>query len=266
MGQKVNPIALRLGYIRGWESNWFGGKDFASKLIEDEKIRDYIDKRLDFKAGVAKVTIERSLNRVTLSIHTVKPGIIIGRQGAEVDKIKAELKRLTNKEIQINIVEIKADEAKLNARLLALTIANKIEGRGSYKRAIKSTLEEAVRINCKGIKIQISGRLGGAEMARTEIFKEGSIPLHTMRADIDYAFVEANTVYGKIGIKLWVFKGEIYERKDLYAHFGRKKRDDSRPKDNKNRERDGKKTNRKRNPNQRRRQTNRQSKPKKSQS
>lgn len=262
MGQKVNPIALRLGYIRGWESNWFGGKDFASKLIEDEKIRNYIDKRLDFKAGVAKVTIERSLNRVVLSIHTIKPGIVIGRQGAEVDKIKGEIKRLTNKEVQINIIELRGEQAKTNARLLALNIANKIEGRGSYKKVIKTTLADAARNNCKGIKVQIAGRLGGAEMARTENFKEGSIPLHTIRADIDYAVVEANTVYGKIGIKLWVFKGEVYEKKDLYGHFSKKKRDDSKFKDNKNK--DNKKPTRKRNPNQRRQQSSRKSKPKNS--
>jgi len=212
MGQKTNPIANRLGIIRGWDSNWFGGTNFEPKLIEDDKIRKYLNARLS-KAGISKVVIERTLKLVTVTIHTARPGIIIGKGGQEVDKLKEELKKITKKEIQINISEIKRPE--LDAVIVSNTVASQIEGRISYRRAIKTSIASAMRIGAEGIKIMISGRLGGAEMARREQYKEGRIPLHTYRADIDYATAEAHTTYGRIGIKVWICKGEIYGRPDL---------------------------------------------------
>ncbi len=212
MGQKTNPIANRLGIIRGWDSNWYGGKNFAPKLVEDDKIRKYLNARLS-KAGIAKIVIERTLKLVTVTIHTARPGIIIGKGGQEVDKLKEELKKITKKEIQINISEIKRPE--LDAVIVANTIASQIEGRISFRRAIKTSIASAMRIGAEGIKVLISGRLGGAEMARREQYKEGRIPLHTFRADIDYATAEAHTTYGRIGIKVWICKGEIYGRPDL---------------------------------------------------
>ncbi|MFH1297427.1 MAG: 30S ribosomal protein S3 [Bacteroidota bacterium] len=212
MGQKTNPIANRLGIIRGWDSNWYGGKNFEPKLIEDEKIRKYLNARLS-KAGISKIVIERTLKLVTVTIHTARPGIIIGKGGQEVDKLKEELKKITSKEIQINISEIKRPE--LDAVIVANTVANQIEGRISYRRAIKTAIASAIRIGAEGIKIGIAGRLGGAEMARREQYKEGRIPLHTFRADIDYATCEAHTTYGRIGVKVWICKGEIYGRPDL---------------------------------------------------
>ena len=212
MGQKTNPIGLRLGIIKGWDSNWFGGKNFEQKLIEDDKIRKYLNTRLS-KAGISKIIIERTLKLVTVTIFTARPGIIIGKGGQEVDKLKEELKKLTKKEIQINISEIKRPE--LDAVIVANTIAKQIEGRISYRRAIKTAIASTMRIGAKGIKVLISGRLGGAEMARGEIYKEGSIPLHTLRADIDYALVEAHTTYGRIGVKVWICKGEIYGKPEL---------------------------------------------------
>ena len=212
MGQKTNPIANRLGIIRGWDSNWYGGKNFSPKLIEDDQIRKYLNARLS-KAGISKIVIERTLKLVTVTIHTARPGIIIGKGGTEVDKLKEELKKITKKEIQINISEIKRPE--LDAVIVANTVANQIEGRISYRRAIKTSIASAIRMGAEGIKILISGRVGGAEMARREQHKEGRIPLHTFRADIDYATAEAHTTYGRIGIKVWVCKGEIYGRPDL---------------------------------------------------
>jgi len=212
MGQKTNPIANRLGIIRGWDSNWYGGKNFEPKLIEDEKIRKYLHARLS-KAGISKIVIERTLKLVTVTIHTARPGIIIGKGGQEVDKLKEELKKITNKEIQINISEIKRPE--LDSVIVANTIASQIEGRISYRRAIKTAISSAIRIGAEGIKVGISGRLGGAEMARREQYKEGRIPLHTFRADIDYATSEAHTTYGRIGVKVWICKGEIYGRPEL---------------------------------------------------
>jgi small subunit ribosomal protein S3 len=212
MGQKTNPIGNRLGIIRGWDSNWFGGKNFASKLIEDEKIRRYLNARLS-KAGISKTIIERTLKLVTVTINTARPGIIIGKAGQEVDKLKEELKKLTNKEVQINISEIKRPE--LDAVIVGNTVAKQIEGRISYRRAIKTAIASSMRIGAEGIKIMISGRLGGAEMARSEQYKEGRIPLHTLRADIDYATAEAHTTYGRIGIKVWICKGEVYEKREL---------------------------------------------------
>ena len=212
MGQKTNPIANRLGIIRGWDSNWYGGKNFEPKLIEDEKIRRYLHARLA-KAGISKIVIERTLKLVTVTIHTARPGIIIGKGGQEVDKLKEELKKITGKEIQINISEIKRPE--LDAMIVANTVANQIEGRISYRRAIKTAIASAMRIGAEGIKIAIAGRLGGAEMARNEQYKEGRIPLHTFRADIDYATCEAHTTYGRIGVKVWICKGEIYGKPEL---------------------------------------------------
>ncbi|TAF64548.1 MAG: 30S ribosomal protein S3 [Cytophagales bacterium] len=212
MGQKVNPIGLRLGIIKGWDSNWYGGKDFSEKLLEDVKIRNYVQARIP-KGGISKIIIERTLKRIILTIQTARPGVVIGKGGNEVDNIREELKKLTNKDVQINIFEIKRAEA--DAVLVAETIAQQIEARVSYRRAMKQAISNALRVGAQGIKVKISGRLGGAEMARTEQYKEGRIPLHTLRADIDYAVGEANTTYGKIGIKVWIFKREVYEKPDL---------------------------------------------------
>ncbi|OZI05625.1 30S ribosomal protein S3 [Siphonobacter sp. BAB-5385] len=212
MGQKVNPVGLRLGIVRGWESNWYGGKNFAEKLVEDETIRKYIAARIP-KGAISKVIIERTLKRVTLTINTARPGVVIGKGGNEVDKIKEELKKLTGKDVQINIFEIKRPE--VDAKLVGETIAQQLEARISFRRAMKQAIASAMRVGAQGIKVRLSGRLGGAEMARTEEYKEGRVPLHTLRADIDYAISEAQTVYGKIGIKIWVFKGEVYGKRDL---------------------------------------------------
>ncbi|MEI8202092.1 MAG: 30S ribosomal protein S3 [Bacteroidota bacterium] len=212
MGQKVNPIGIRLGIIRGWDSNWFGGKKFDNKLVEDNKIRKYLNARLQ-KAGISKILIERTLKLVTVTINTARPGLIIGKGGQEVDKLKEELKKLTKKEVQINISEIKRPE--LDAFIVASTIAKQIEGRISFRRALKTSIASTMRIGAEGIKVMISGRLGGAEMARSEQFKEGRTPLHTLRADIDYALAEAHTTYGRIGIKVWICKGIVYGKREL---------------------------------------------------
>ena len=221
MGQKTNPIGFRLGIIRGWDSNWYGGKNYEQKLVEDDKIRKYLNARLA-KAGVSRILIERTLKLVTVTIFTARPGIIIGKGGQEVDKLKEELKKLTGKEIQINISEIKRPE--LDAVIVANSIARQIEGRISFRRAIKTAIASTMRIGAEGVKVLISGRLGGAEMARGEIYKEGRIPLHTLRADIDYALAEAHTTYGRIGIKVWICKGEIYGKPDLSPVIADKKR------------------------------------------
>lgn len=212
MGQKTNPIGFRLGVIKGWDSNWYGGKSFTAKLVEDDKIRKYLYVRLA-KASVSKIYIERTLKLITVTINTARPGIIIGKQGSEVDKLKEELKKLTGKEIQINISEIKRPE--MDARLVAQSVAQQIEGRVSHRRAIKMAIQSTMRVGAQGIKILVSGRIGGAEMARSEMYKEGRIPLHTIRADIDYSLIEAHTTYGLLGVKVWIFKGEIYGRPDL---------------------------------------------------
>lgn len=212
MGQKTNPIGFRLGIIKGWDSNWYGGKKFDARLVEDDKIRKYLSARLS-KASVAKIYIERTLKLITVTINTARPGIIIGKQGSEVDKLKEELKKLTGKEIQINISEVKRPE--LDAFLVAQSIAQQIEGRVSYRRAIKMAIASSMRVGAEGIKVLVSGRVGGAEMARSEMFKEGRIPLHTIRADIDYALVAAQTTYGLLGVKVWIFKGEVYGKRDL---------------------------------------------------
>ena len=212
MGQKTNPIANRLGIIRGWESNWYGGKDAASKMAEDEKIRAYIEKKIA-KAGIAKVIIERTLKRVTVTIHTSKPGIVIGKGGQDVELLKKDLDKLTGKEIQINIIEVKNPE--LDANIVGENICKQIEARVAYKRAIKMALAATMRAGAEGIKVRASGRLGGVEMARTEEFKLGRTPLHTFRADIDYTWKEALTIYGKIGVKVWICRGEFLGKADL---------------------------------------------------
>jgi small subunit ribosomal protein S3 len=217
MGQKVNPISARLGIIRGWDSNWFGGKDFAEKLVEDEKIREYLNARIN-KGGIARVVIERTLKRVTITIHTSRPGIIIGKGGGEVDRIKEELKKFTGKEIAINIAEIRRPE--LDANIVAETICKQIEARISYKRATKMSIASTMRMGAEGIKVRLGGRLAGAEIARREEYKEGRTPLHTFRADIDYAWKEAQTVYGKIGVKVWICRGEVFGKRDLTPNLG----------------------------------------------
>ena len=221
MGQKTNPIGNRLGYIRGWDSNWYGGRNYGDKIAEDSKIRQYIGVRLA-KASVAKVVIERTLKMITITIHTARPGIIIGKGGSEVDKLREELKKITKKEVQINIFEVKRPE--LDARLVAASIARQIEGRISFRRAIKMAIAGTMRMGAEGIKVKISGRLNGAEMARSEMFKDGRTPLHTFRADIDYALEEAHTTYGRIGIKVWICKGEVYGKRDLSPNLGQTKK------------------------------------------
>jgi small subunit ribosomal protein S3 len=212
MGQKTNPIGLRLGIIKGWDSNWYGGKKYEAKLVEDDKIRKYLNARLA-KAGVSKIIIERTLKLITVTINTARPGIIIGKGGQEVDKLKEELRKITQKEVQINISEIKRPE--LDAVLVGTTVAKQIEGRISFRRAVKTAVAATMRLGAEGIKVTVSGRLGGAEMARTETYKEGRVPLHTLRADIDYAHVEAHTTYGRLGVKVWICKGEVFGKRDL---------------------------------------------------
>ena len=217
MGQKTNPIGNRLGIIRGWESNWFGGKNFGDKVVEDEKIRNYLGARIR-KGGIARIIIERTLKRITVTIHTSRPGIIIGKGGAEVDRIREELKKLTGQDVQINIVEIRKPE--LDAAIVGESIAKQIEARINYRRAIKMAIQSTMRVGAEGIKVRISGRLNGAEMARSEEYKEGRTPLHTFRADIDYALTEAQTIYGKIGVKVWICRGEVLGKRDLSPNVG----------------------------------------------
>ena len=218
MGQKTNPIGNRLGIIRGWDSMWYGEKrDFGKKLVEDHKIRTYLNARIN-KGGISRIVIERTLGKLIVTIHTSKPGIIIGKGGTEVDRIKEELKKLTGKDdVQINIMEIRRPE--LDAMIVGETIARQIESRVSYKRAIKMAISTAMRMGAEGIKIKIGGRIGGAEIARSEEFKQGRTPLHTFRMDIDYASIFAQTVYGKIGLKVWVCKGEVLGKRDLNPNF-----------------------------------------------
>lgn len=217
MGQKTNPIGNRLGFIRGWDSNWYGGRDYGDKIAEDDKIRKYLYARLS-KASVSRIIIERTLKLITITITTSRPGIIIGKGGQEVDKLKEELKKLTKKEVQINIFEIKRPE--LDAKLVADSVARQIEGRISFRRAVKMAIAASMRMGAEGIKILVSGRLNGAEMARSEMYKDGRTPLHTFRADIDYALSEAHTTYGRIGVKVWIMKGEVYGKRDLSNLLG----------------------------------------------
>ena len=211
MGQKTNPISNRIGITRGWDSNWCGG-NYAEKIAEDYEIRKYLGNRLA-KAGLSRIVIERTLKLITVTIYAARPGFIIGKGGTEVDKLKEELKKVTSKEVQINIYEVKRPE--VDARFVSDSIARQIEGRVSYRRAIKMAIANAMRVGAEGIKVQISGRVGGAEMARSEMFKEGRTPLHTFRADIDYALAIANTKVGCLGIKVWICNGEKYGRQDL---------------------------------------------------
>lgn len=216
MGQKVNPISNRLGIIRGWDSNWFGGANYGDTLVEDDKIRKYLNERLA-KASVARIVIERTLKLVTITICTARPGIIIGKAGADVEALKQELIKLTGKDVQINIHEVKRPE--LDAQLVAANIAHQIEGKVAYRRAVKMAIQNTMRMGAEGIKVQVKGRLNGAEMRRSEMFKEGRTPLHTLRADIDYALVPALTKVGLIGVKVWICRGEVYGKKDLAPNF-----------------------------------------------
>ena len=208
MGQKVNPHGLRVGVIKDWNSRWYADADFADNLIEDHKIRTYLKKRL-YSAGVSKIEIERASDRVKVIVYTAKPGVVIGRQGSEIEKVKAELKQFTNKKLLIDIKEVKMPEC--DAQLVAENIAAQLENRISFRRAMKSSMQKTMRSSggVKGIKTSVSGRLGGADMARTEFYSEGTIPLQTLRADIDYGFAEANTTYGKVGVKTWIYHGEV---------------------------------------------------------
>jgi small subunit ribosomal protein S3 len=239
MGQKTNPIGNRLGYIQGWESNWYGGNDYKDKIVEDDQIRKYLFARLA-KASIAKIIIERTLKLITVTINTARPGVIIGKGGQEVDKLKEELKKITKKEIQINIFEVKRPE--LDARLVADGIARQLEARISFRRAIKMAIASTMRMSAEGIKIKISGRLNGAEMARSEMYKEGRIPLSTFRADIDYSLAEAHTTYGRMGIKVWIMKGEVYGKRDLSPLVGMDKQK-SKPSGSSAPKRDGNKPN-----------------------
>jgi len=206
LGQKTNPIGLRVGIIRGWESNWYEGKSYAEKLKEDNQIRSYIRKRLT-KAGVSRIVIDRTSKNIILTLHTSRPGVVIGKSGKEITQLEQELKKLTNKEVKVQINEIKRPE--LDAYLVAENIASQLKGRISFRRAMKQAITAAMRMGAEGIKVMCSGRLGGAEMARSEQYKDGRIPLHTLRADIDYASVPAHTIYGTIGVKVWICRGEI---------------------------------------------------------
>ena len=218
MGQKVNPIANRLGIIRGWDSNWFGGKDFSEKLVEDAKIRKYLNVRLA-KASISKIIIERTLKLVTVTIATGPPRYhASARAGQEVDKLKEELKKLTGKEVQINIFEVKRPE--VDAVIVGQNIARQLEGRVSFRRAVKTAIASTMRMGAEGIKVQVSGRVGGAEMARSETMKEGRIPLHTFRADIDYCLTEALTKVGILGVKVWICQGTVYGKRDLFEIAG----------------------------------------------
>lgn len=216
MGQKINPISNRLGYIRGWDSNWYGGNNYGEKLLEDYRLRRYLNVRLA-KASVSRIVIERALKLVTITICTARPGVIIGKGGQEVDTLKEELKKITNKDVQINIFEVRKPD--IDAAIVADNIARQLEGKIAYRRAVKMAIASAMRAGAEGIKVQVSGRLNGAEIARSEMYKEGRTPLHTLRADIDYARAEALTKVGILGIKVWICKGEVYGKRDLAPNF-----------------------------------------------
>ena len=217
MGQKAHPIGQRLGFIKGWDSNWYGGNNYGDKLVEDDKIRSYLMARLK-KASVARIVIERTLKLVTVTINTARPGVIIGKGGTEVDKLREELRKFTGKDVQLNIFEIKRPE--LDARLVADSIARQLEGRISFRRAMKMSVASTMRMGAEGIKVQVSGRLNGAEIARTEKYREGRVPLHTLRADIDFAITEAHTKMGRIGVKCWICRGEVFGKRDLSPNVG----------------------------------------------
>jgi len=206
LGQKIHPHGLRVGIIKDWDSRWFSNKDFADQLLEDFKIREYIKKKL-FAAGISKIEIERAAKRIRLTINTAKPGMVIGKGGSGVDELKTELEQMTDKQVSINVIEIKNPD--IDAQLVAENIASQLERRISFRRAMKQSISRALRSGAKGIKTMVSGRLGGAEIARSEMYHEGTIPLQTLRADIDYGFAEAHTTYGRIGVKVWIYKGEV---------------------------------------------------------
>lgn len=218
MGQKVNPIGMRIGIILDWESKWYADKDYAVLLHEDLKVREYIAKRLS-DASVSKVEIERAANRINISVHTAKPGMVIGKGGTEVEALRKALNQLTNKRVHINIIEIK--RADLDAKLVAENIARQLENRVSFRRAQKQAIQRTMRAGAKGIKTQVSGRLGGADIARAEHYSEGTVPLHTLRADIDYAHAEADTTYGKLGVKVWIYRGEVLPTKKKSEEGGK---------------------------------------------
>jgi small subunit ribosomal protein S3 len=218
VGQKVHPVGLRVGVIRDWESKWYADKDYANLLHEDLKVREYIAKRL-VDASVSKVEIERAANRINITIHTAKPGMVIGKGGTEVEALRKALNELTSKRVHINIVEIK--RADLDAKLVAENIARQLENRVSFRRAQKQSIQRAMRAGAKGIKTQVSGRLGGADIARAEHYSEGTVPLHTLRADIDYAHAEADTTYGKLGVKVWIYRGEVLPAKKKSEEGGK---------------------------------------------
>ncbi|MBR0147694.1 MAG: 30S ribosomal protein S3 [Lachnospiraceae bacterium] len=218
MGQKVNPHGLRVGIIKNWDSRWYADKEFADNLVEDYKIREFLKKKL-YSAGISKIEIERTSDRVKLTIFTAKPGIVIGKGGQEIENTKKELTKYTKKKLIVDIKEIKRPDR--DARLVAESIAQQLEGRVSFRRAMKSTMSRSMKAGAKGIKTQCSGRLGGADMARTETYNEGTIPLQTLRADIDYGFAEASTTYGKVGVKVWIYKDEILpSKKESYSREG----------------------------------------------
>lgn len=248
MGQKINPISNRLGIIRGWDSNWYGGNNFGDTILEDSKIRKYLETRLA-KASVSRIVIERTLKFITITVCSSHPGVIIGKGGQEVDKLKEELKKITDKDVQINIFEVRRPD--LDAVIVGKSIARQIEGMVAYRRAIKMAIANAMRAGAEGIKIQISGRLNGAEMSRKEMFKEGRTPLHTFRADIDYCQTEALTKVGLLGIKVWICRGEVYGKKDLAPNFTQPNERGGRPGFGGNRRSGGDR------PNRRRRQANR---------
>lgn len=210
MGQKVNPHGLRVGVINDWDSRWYAGADFADNLVEDYKIRTYLKKKL-YSAGISKIEIERASDRLKIIIFTAKPGVVIGRAGAEIENLKAEIQKYTDKKLNLEIKEIKKPD--LNAQLVAENIATQLENRISFRRAMKSTMARTMKSGAKGIKAAVAGRLGGADMARTEFYSEGTIPLQTLRADIDYGFAEATTTYGKTGVKVWIYHGEVLPTK-----------------------------------------------------
>ena len=213
MGQKVNPHGLRVGIIKDWDSRWFAEpEDFADSLVEDYKIREFLKKKL-YHAGVSKIEIERTSDRVKVIVYTAKPGVVIGKGGAEIEKLKVELAKYSEKKILVDIKEVKRPDS--DAQLVAENIAQQLENRISFRRAMKSCMGRAMKAGAKGIKTACSGRLGGADMARTEFYSEGNIPLQTLRADIDYGFAEANTTYGKIGVKVWIYKGEVLPEKKM---------------------------------------------------
>ena len=240
MGHKVNPISNRLGIIRGWDSNWFGGKNFGDNLVEDKQIRTYLKKRLE-KAQVSRIIIERTLKLVTITICTARPGIVIGKAGHDVDKLKEELKKLYKKDIQINIFEVKRPE--LDATIVGENIASQIEHLMAYRRAIKMAVQNTMRAGAEGIKVQITGRLNGAEIARKEMFKEGRTPLHTFRADIDYCQTEALTKVGLLGIKVWIMRGEVYGKKELAPNFQQDRNERGSRRDGERRNRGGRRRN-----------------------